>query len=202
MNIKKYITTIVKYGFSILLMIRLFISFPSKKILLMSLVELGIIAFTTNVIMRPKPAKARRICGRIFNTVAFLLLNAQLLIMFFSRTFLMMVMLTNTDSMASISGQAVRYAIGVILVVAASILPVEYISLKKEKGISGEEAESEAESDKNLDDTADDIEGSTKVWSYRFLALLLAFELLLVFVLDLVNLLYLHMACLLKKKWI
>ena len=182
MNIKKYITTVIKYGFSVLLMIRLFISFPSKKILLMSLVELGIIALTTNVIMKPKPAKGRRICGRIFNTVAFLLLNAQLLIMFFSRTFLMMVMLTNTDSMASISGQAVRYAIGVILVVAASILPVEYISLKKEKGISGEEAESEAESDKNLDDTVDDIEGRTKVWSYRFLTILLAFELLLVFV--------------------
>ena len=91
MGLKKYIVTILKYLFSIVLMVCNFVTYPSKKVAVAWMIELLIIAALSNVIIRPRPSTVARVTARIINDILMLLFNAQLLIFYFARTYLTLV---------------------------------------------------------------------------------------------------------------
>ena len=159
MGLKKYIVTILKYLFSIVLMVCNFVTYPSKKVAVAWMIELLIIAALSNVIIRPRPSTVARVTARIINDILMLLFNAQLLIFYFARTYLTLVMLTNLDSAEDITGNIFRYGLGIVLVIIFSFLPIEYISFNFKK---------------------DDSESASKLNSYRVLAASLALELVMV----------------------
>ncbi len=116
----------LKYIFSSILAILAFI--PTKSILLVivALLEIGIIAGITNNI-----AKKYIRLANIFNTVALLLFNIQMLILFFGANYLTLVMLLNVGSINALMGNFLKYAIGIVGLIIFTFLPVKYIPLKK-----------------------------------------------------------------------
>lgn len=131
MNFMKTLKTVntlmyLKYLFSIILSLLVFI--PTKSILfvMISLLEIGIIAFITNNIAR----KHIRLAN-IFNSLTILLLNIQLLVLFFGANYLTLVMVLNVGSINALMGNFAKYAIGILALLIFTFLPIKYISFKK-----------------------------------------------------------------------
>lgn len=66
----------------------------------------------------------KRALGIIWNILTVLLINAELTILMFSGTFLEMIMLSNLDSLAALSGRGLTYAAFGTLAVLGGLLPV------------------------------------------------------------------------------
>ncbi len=117
-----YITTAVKYVFSLVLIFLTYFSVSSKKIVAAGILELLIIAMLTDLLL---PKKEKLI--RWINNIVMLLFNAELLVMYFGGSFVSLVMLTNIPSLHGLSGRMPLYAAGALAVIIISFLPVRKI---------------------------------------------------------------------------
>ena len=120
-----YIFDIVKYVFSLILIVLSYTSMKAKRFVLAEFLELLIIVALSDIIV-----KKNKIAGYIVNDILMLLLNAQLLVAFFGNSYIKLVMLTNLDSLQDIGGKAVAYITGVILVLFFTFLPIRPIEVK------------------------------------------------------------------------
>lgn len=118
---KKYLTTIIKYLFSVLL---LFISLKTTKdfkFVLAGLIELAtIFALSDFLVSKSK-------FFNILNSLLMFIFNAELVMLLFGNSFITFVMLQNLTSLEDLQGKIVVYGIGVVAVVICSFLPVKHI---------------------------------------------------------------------------
>ncbi len=87
-----------------------------------ALLEGGIFFALTDVIGSRFPR-----AGRVFNDITIVLLLLQICFLSLGGDFVSMQMLTNTDSISSLGGKTIRYALFVILAIIAGLLPVHYL---------------------------------------------------------------------------
>ena len=119
--IKKIIISMVgyeKYLFSILLTV-LAAKENGMRYFFIGLTEVIIIMLISNMLIIRK-----RKAGIILNCILMLLYNVQMLILYFSKSFLLLIMLTNIDSIQGLSGHAGRYFAGAVLVIFFSVIPI------------------------------------------------------------------------------
>ena len=108
--------TILKYLFSIILMILGRRSAGSNKMLFCGLLELLVIWMLTEVI------RSFRVRA-VVNGILMLLLNAQMLILWFGGDYISLVMLTNLDNVRDLSGKIVIYILGIVITFVFSFYP-------------------------------------------------------------------------------
>lgn len=119
--------TILKYLFSIILMILGRKSAGSNKMLFCGLLELLVIWMLTEVI------RSFRVRA-VVNGILMLLLNAQMLILWFGGDYISLVMLTNLDNVRDLSGKIVIYILGIVITLVFSFYPpARLLDLRKGK---------------------------------------------------------------------
>lgn len=117
---------IAKYIFSLLLTIGVLKTTKDIASFLLGIGELAIVFCATNVLVR----KSKKLAS-CFNIVALLFFNIEKLVLFFSGTFVTLVMLTNLVSVHALSGKGIEYAIGALCVIGFSCLPICLVDVKK-----------------------------------------------------------------------
>lgn len=123
--------TILKYLFSIILMILGRRSAGSNKMLFCGLLELLVIWMLTEVI------RSFRVRA-VVNGILMLLLNAQMLILWFGGDYISLVMLTNLDNVRDLSGKIVIYILGIVITLVFSFYPPARL-LDSRKGKDGDD---------------------------------------------------------------
>lgn len=118
-EMKEQLLLFGKYLFPLVLSMMAFTTIDNPLFLLVSLIELGIIAYITNWLLR-----LSRVGGYLFNVVFLLLFNTQQLVMYFGGSYTTLVMVTNLESLESLSGRMVPILIGVISLLVFTFLPV------------------------------------------------------------------------------
>lgn len=113
--------TVLKYIFSVILMILGRISAGNNKMLLCGLLELLIIWALTEQI------RLKRV-RMVVNGLLILLLNAQMMILWFGGDYISLVMLTNIDNVRDLSGKIVVYILGIAITLVVSFYPVERLT--------------------------------------------------------------------------
>ncbi|MCR5255596.1 MAG: sulfatase-like hydrolase/transferase [Acetatifactor sp.] len=119
MKQKKYLTTVVKYVFALILTFAGLKNFKYPGSLLLSMGELFSVIFLSDTLIR----KSKYF--NILNSVLILLYNAQMLVLFFGGSFITLVMLQNLASVQDLAGKLFIYSLGIILVLVFSFLPVK-----------------------------------------------------------------------------
>lgn len=109
----------IKYTFSALITILSFFTTHSKRFLIICLIELLIIAITSEIVQN----RSRKI-GAIFNSIFMLLYNIQVMVLYFGNSYVLLVMLTNLSSIRGLSGKGIEYICSAILVIVFSLLPI------------------------------------------------------------------------------
>ena len=110
-DLMKIYRTILKYTFSIFITIITIRTTNNIKYALISLIELMIIASLSDLLLKKK-----RILGIVLNDILVLIYNIQMAVLFFGNNYILLVMLTNIASLKDLSGKALSYGIGIILV--------------------------------------------------------------------------------------
>lgn len=86
------------------------------------ILEILLVAVLTELSLRK--FKKRGVIIYILNSLFMLFINIQAVCLYFGRSYLTIVMLTNVDSIEDLSGNALQYISGVILVLILSFLPI------------------------------------------------------------------------------
>ena len=121
-----YGLTILKYIVAIGLTIFAYANIKSELYFVMAVMELFLIAVVSNLLM-----KANKIAAIIVNSILVLMYNAQMLVLYFGSSYISMIMLTNLESVEDLSGKAFEYILGIVIVVAASCLPIKEVNFSK-----------------------------------------------------------------------
>ncbi|MCD7999276.1 MAG: sulfatase-like hydrolase/transferase [Clostridiales bacterium] len=127
-NYKGLFLTILKYVFSVLITVFTIRTTHNAKYILICLLELIIIIILSNLLLKKK-----RILGIIFNDILILIYNIQMVVLFFGNNYILLVMLTNIDSLKALSGKTFSYGIGIILVLFFSLIPIQSIKYNEDK---------------------------------------------------------------------
>lgn len=117
------ILTIIKYTYSLVLMLVAYYMLPSEKLILVQLFELVALFFLFNSLV-----KRHKRLARILNAIVMLMFNIQLLLMIFSRSYLSLIMLSNLTLINDVSGMSYVYIPNILILVLISILPINHIS--------------------------------------------------------------------------
>ena len=115
----RYLCNIFKYSFSVLLTVLAFYTVKNIRYLIIGIAELLIIATSTDII-----AGKKRVLGIVLNDIFMTLYNAQMMVLYFGRSYVLLIMLTNVDSIQGLSGKAIQYICGAALVSVFSLLPI------------------------------------------------------------------------------
>lgn len=119
---------IAKYTFSVLFSIIALLTAKDISYSLIAITELFIIFLTSNQIIH----KIKSL-GQLYNSVLIFLFNSQMLILFFSSSFVTLTMLDNLSSWEALQGRAIGYGTGILLLLVFSFLPIKYVELQPEK---------------------------------------------------------------------
>ena len=93
---------------------------------LLALIELLLIITLSDVLVRIVTPVAV-----VLNAIACLLLNVQMILLFFGNSYLQLVMLTNLESLQDLAGKALLYGTGAFLAIFFSLLPVAALPIKR-----------------------------------------------------------------------
>lgn len=121
------ILTVVKYLIPAILVFLAYVNSKNIFYLLVGGFELLIVFFLTNGLLKI----GVRTVGYILNSIVLLLFNIQYFVMYFTGTFVNLVMLTNFDSIQGLSGKFPIYIGGSIFIVLISFLPVVHLKIFK-----------------------------------------------------------------------
>lgn len=119
--IKNNITTLLKYGFSFVLILVTIKTTKDFKYILGGLFELIIIFGISNFLIKKSK------WFNILNDLLMLIFNAELIVLLFASSFVTLVMLQSLTSVEDLQGKTVVYGLGVMLVLAFSFLPIKPI---------------------------------------------------------------------------
>lgn len=120
------IFSIGKYLFSVILACLALMTIQNPFFLIVSLLELVMIACLTNWI-----ARLNKVIAYVLNVILIFLFNAQQLVMFFGGSYTTLIMVTNLESLESLSGRMVPILVGTILLLVFTLLPVSFAEWKK-----------------------------------------------------------------------
>ncbi|MGT2910717.1 LTA synthase family protein [Streptococcus cameli] len=123
---KKGYTTIIKYLFTIAIILLSYKTSLDVRYVAFSFLELLIIILVSNYLL-----KFNKWMAYFFNCVSLLLLNIQTLIMLFGGTYTTLVMVTNLESIEALSGKAATYIAGIVALLVFTFLPIARFKLKK-----------------------------------------------------------------------
>lgn len=126
--VNRYATYILigKYSFAILLAIIGFKNHMDWTYIVISALEvISIAAMTNSLLAREKDWLAYGL-----NSLLLLIVNSQNLVLFFGGSFTTLIMLTNLESLESLSGQFIPILLGVGFVGFFSFLPTTYVEMK------------------------------------------------------------------------
>lgn len=122
---KKYITTIIKYAFSILLALITLKTTKDPKFVLAGLIELlAIFTLSDFLVMKSK-------WFNILNDILMFIFNGEMIMLLFGNSFVTLVMLQSLTSVEDLQGKVFIYGIGTILVIVASFLPITHVEKLK-----------------------------------------------------------------------
>ncbi len=116
-------TTLVKYAFSLIITIVAAMNIGSAAYAILGLIELGLIFALTNAL-----CTTHKRLGAAVNAVLMFFYNAQMMLLIQARSYVILIMLTNLDSIQSLSGKFVQYGLAVLSVIAFSLIPVRQCS--------------------------------------------------------------------------
>ncbi|HFU4025464.1 TPA: sulfatase-like hydrolase/transferase [Streptococcus suis] len=120
------IILVSKYAFTALLIIFSYRSSRNFLYTVISFLELAGIALASNYLLRFNKLLAHGV-----NYLFMFLLNVELLVMLFGGSYVSLVMVTNLESLEALSGSAVTYVSGTILVLLFTFAPFKEFSLPK-----------------------------------------------------------------------
>ena len=120
-----WIPTLLKYIFAVGITCLAFVSTQKYEYVLISLLELGAIAFFTNMLV-----KKNRLIGQIVNDLLIILYNVQCGFLYYAGTYVTTVMVENTDSIEALSGKLGEYGFMIVLVVLFTLLPIHPFTIK------------------------------------------------------------------------
>lgn len=112
------LSTIIKYLFAFVLTVLVADTTKDGYYLIIGGIELLLIFFLTNMFHEKKRIKY------LINGFLLLFYNIQMIVFVFGSSFVTVMMLSNLDSLKALSGEAVRYGSGAVLVFLFSFLPV------------------------------------------------------------------------------
>lgn len=116
------IRTTIKYAYSTIITIIAACAMRQSAYALIGLIELGMIFSLTNALC----ARWKR-GGVLLNSALMFLYNAQMMVLIQARSFTVLIMLTNLDSIKALSGKLVQYGLAALSVIAFSLLPIRPI---------------------------------------------------------------------------
>lgn len=119
---KKYITLILKYIFSVLFIVMAVTVRKDVTYLLFGISELLLIFCISDYLI----GKSRWF--NFVNAILMLLFNAQSCVLYFGNSYITKVMLDNLDNLQDLEGRAGLYIAGVLLVVLFSVLPINHVN--------------------------------------------------------------------------
>lgn len=120
---------LLKYMFSVGLTFAAGVQVGENSYILAGIVELILIFTISNIIL------SKKIVGQIVNDMLMLFYNAQMAVLLFANSYITMVMLTNIASIKALSGKALIYITGVLLVLIFSFIPSVKIKWNKKSAI-------------------------------------------------------------------
>ena len=117
---------LAKYMFSFVLTILVMKTTKEFASFFIGIGELLIIFCATNLLLQKNVKLATW-----FNIITLLIFNIEKLVLFFSGTFVTLVMITNLVSLHALSGKVIEYFGGAVLVIVFSCLPICSVDIKK-----------------------------------------------------------------------
>lgn len=118
---KKYVSTILKYSFSLILSFITLKTIKDFRYVVFSLLELAAIFTLSDVLVRKSK------WFNILNDILMFIFNGELIMLLFGRSYITLVMIQSLTSLEDLQGKAFLYGIGVLLVIGFSVLPVKAI---------------------------------------------------------------------------
>lgn len=118
---KKYVTTIIKYAFSILLTLFTLKTTKDIRFVLVSFVELLAIFAVSDMLVKKSK------WFNVLNDILVLIYNAEQIMLLFSSSYISLVMIQSLTSIEDLQGKTLVYGLGTILVFAFSFVPVVHI---------------------------------------------------------------------------
>ena len=129
---KRSIFVIIKYIFSSLLLAIVSVHFRKFDYFIFGSIDILNIFFLSNLLLEKKT-----IIGNIINDILLLLFNVQLIILYFSSTYLTRILLTNINLLQDLGGKIFIYLSAIYVIVIISIIPVINIKKKSKANIIG-----------------------------------------------------------------
>ena len=117
---KDFKTNIIKVLFSILFTIYSGIVYKEINIIIFGLLDISIIVYISNIVI-----SKNKLIGNIVSNLLYLLYNGNVCVYLFGSELVNRIMLTNLDSLNQLSGNAFKYAVGVLLVLVMSLYPIK-----------------------------------------------------------------------------
>ncbi|MGQ7339653.1 LTA synthase family protein [Streptococcus suis] len=115
-----------KYLFAVLLSIMGFKNHKDWTYILVTVLEVVSIATFSNILIKEKKPAAY-----IANSLLLLIVNVQNIVLFFGGSFTTLVMVTNLESLESLSGHSASIVFGTICILIFTLLPVTYVKTRK-----------------------------------------------------------------------
>lgn len=113
------IFTIVKFGFSLILMIVAAICVQTPAFILAGTIELGLVFIISHTLV-----SLDLVFGNVINGILQLIFNLQFMVLFFGRSFVTTVMIENLVSVEDLAGNFLIYGIGIFFLLAFSFIPM------------------------------------------------------------------------------
>ena len=121
----KYLTTILKYAFSIILTLFTLKTTKDIRYVAFGLLELAMIFFLSDFLI----TKSKFF--NILNSILLFIFNGELLVLLFSSSYISFVMLQSLNSVEDLQGKTFIYGLGVVLTVIFSFIPIKHIEKLK-----------------------------------------------------------------------
>ncbi|CYW03633.1 LTA synthase family protein [Streptococcus suis] len=126
--IKEYALYVLlsKYLFAVLLSIMGFKNHKDWTYILVTMLEVTSIATFSNLLLKEK-----KLTAYIANSLLLLIVNVQNIVLFFGGSFTTLVMVTNLESLESLSGHFASIVFGTICILIFTFLPITYVKIRK-----------------------------------------------------------------------
>lgn len=115
-----------KYLFAVLLSIMGFKNHTDWTYILVTVLEVVSIATFSNLLIKEK-----KLAAYIVNCLLLLIVNVQNIVLFFGGSFTTLVMVTNLESLESLSGHFASIVFGTICILIFTFLPITYVKTRK-----------------------------------------------------------------------
>lgn len=123
------VLTMLKYLFAVGITFVAGLQVDQRDYILAGILEIICIFAVSNIVL------SKKIVGQIINDLLLFLYNAQMAVLLFANSYITMVMLTNIASIKALSGKAMIYISGVLLVLLFSFIPSKKIKLEKKENM-------------------------------------------------------------------